>query len=501
MDQFLQILDGFAALTDPRIFFYMILGLVLGEVFAAIPGLTATLAIALILPITYGMDPATALVMCGSIYMGGMHGGSITAVALNIPGSPANVMTAIDGHVMMQRGLGAKALRVAALGSAIGGVAGALILMGLTPIVADLALLIKTPGKFSLVLFSIIIVILSHKDVLNKAVIATLIGMMLATIGIDVMSPVARATYDQSWLLDGIDLMALIIGCFAVTEMLIQSQKGEAVYSSRGIETAGARKDYWPKWSDLREMGTVNLFKSSIIGYIMGVLPGAGGNAAAFLGYVEAKRASKTPEQFGNGSVEGIVASETANNANVGGSFVPTLTFGIPGDSVAAVILGVMIINGLQPGPQLLSTQFHLVAPMMAALVVSAMLLPVVLYIGGPWYLRVVSIPKGILFASIAAFSLIGCYASTYSVSQMWIALVIGVGAFFLQRHNYPSVCLLIGYILGPDLEVYLRRSLSLTDGDPSIFVTSGDSLFFLVLTLIFIYFMVIRPAKIMQMD
>lgn len=504
MEQLNQLWGGFVALTDPMVFLYMTGGLLLGTIFSAVPGLTSTLALALVLPMTYSLDPVTSLVMCGSIYMGGMHGGSITAVAINIPGAPAAVMTALDGNVMMRRGQGAKALRVAAVSSAIGGVVGALLLMAVTPITAALALYIKTPGKFSLILFSLVVVVISHRQDLAKAVVATLLGIMIATIGIDTMAPVARATFGQPWLIDGIDIMALVIGAFAVTEMLNQAEKGNVAMVSEADMAAAKRlprKDFWPTWSDIREIGIGNLTKSSVIGYIVGVLPGAGGNAAAFLGYAEAQRSSRRPQEFGHGSVEGIGAAECANNSNVGGSFVPTLTFGIPGDTVAAVILGVLIINGLQPGPQLMTTQFHLVAPMMAALVVSAMMIPLTLFLGGSWYLRIVAVHKGLLFSGIGVIAMMGAYVSTYSYAQMGMALAVGLGCYYLQKQRYSIVCLLLGYILGPDLEVYLRRCLSISDGDPSIFLTSPDSVFFLVLTAVFFYFMIIRPAKIMTIE
>ncbi len=218
---------------------------------------------------------------------------------------------------------------------------------------------------------------------------------------------------------------------------------------------------------------------------------------AAFVSYAEAMRKSKKPGEYGKGSREGIAAAETANNSMCGGAFVPMLMFGIPGDPTTAIVLGVLIINGLQPGPRLLDTQLDLIAPMFASLLISALILiPLTLYLLGPYFVKIVSIRKALLYSCIAVVALVGSYVATYSPFQMMLALVFGVLAFFLRKQNYPTVTLLLGFILGPDLEQYLRRALSLNDGDPLTFLTSLDSLFLLALTAVFFYFMVIRVPK-----
>ncbi len=495
-----EIFQGFLALGDPVVLGFMVVGFFIGTFFGAVPGLTAVLAIALLLPITYSLDVVPALVMCAAIFMSGMYAGSITATTINIPGAPSSMMTSIEGYALMQKGEGANALGHAALGSMIGGMTGAVLLICLTPLAAKLALLIQTPGKFSLILFALIVIIISQRDALAKGSVTTLLGIMIATIGIDIMQPIARFHFGIETLVEGIDMMPLIIGTFAISEILIQVQKNRSgltmnipVKELPKIK----RRDFLPRISEIREIGIWTYFKSSIIGYFIGILPGAGGSVAAFVSYAEAMRNSKHPEEYGKGSREGIASAEAANNSMCGGAFVPMLMFGIPGDPTTAIVLGVLIINGLQPGPRLLDTQIHLIAPMFASLFVSALILvPLTLFLFGPYFIKIVSISKAILYPCIAVVALVGSYVATYSTFQMLLALGFGILAFFLRKQKYPTVPLLLGFILGPDLEQYLRRSLSLSDNNPMTFITSPDSLFFLCLTVVFFYFMLIRRPK-----
>ncbi|ATI40624.1 tricarboxylate transporter [Pacificitalea manganoxidans] len=500
MDFILLVFSSFALLADPVILTYVILGFVIGTIFAAIPGLTATLAMALLLPLTYTLNVETALMACASIYMAGMCGGSITATTINIPGAPSSMMTALDGYPMQQQGKGALALGHAALGSMFGGALGAILLIALAPFVAEVSLLVKTTGKFSLLAFAIIVVVIAQRGKIAQAGLAACIGLMLATVGLDAMEPITRFTYGNSNLTAGIDLMPVIIGTFAIAEVLIQA------CSNRDISAAAAaaekvkirRRDFLPPISDIRRIGLGCYIKSSLIGYFVGTLPGAGGSMGSFLAYTEAMRTSSEPESFGKGNPQGIAASESANNAVCGGAMVPMLTFGIPGDPITAIMLGVLVINGIQPGPQLMSDQAGLIAPMLAALLFSAVvLIPLTLYLIGPYFIKIVSIRKDVLYAVISLLAVVGSYVATYSTFQMFMALGMGVLAFYLRRNGLPVITMLLGYILGPNLEEFLRRSLALSNGNPMTFFTNLDSLFFIVLTMVFVYFLVIRkPAE-----
>ncbi|GHA87546.1 tripartite tricarboxylate transporter permease [Modicisalibacter luteus] len=497
MDFILLVISSFELLLNPVTLTYVVLGFLIGTIFAAIPGLTATLALALLLPLTYSLNVTTALMACASIYMAGMCGGSITATTINIPGAPSSMMTALEGYPMQQRGQGALALGHASLGSMLGGGLGAILLIILAPFIAKASLLVQTPGKFSLIAFALIVVVAAQRGKIVKAAIAACLGLMLATIGLDSMVPIARLTFGVPALTAGIDLMPVIIGTFAISELLIQAGSiAEHRRMSKEILKAQPikRRDFIPPLSSVREIGLWCYLKSSVIGYLVGTLPGAGGSMGSFLAYVEAVRTSKNPESFGKGNPKGIAAAESANNAVCGGALVPMLTFGIPGDPITAIVLGVLVINGIQPGPQLLADQAGLVAPMLASLLFSAVILiPLTLFLLGPYFIKIVSIRKDVLYGSIALLAVVGSYVATYSVFQMYLAMVLGILAYFLRKNGFPVITLLLGFILGPNLEDFLRRSLALSNGNPLTFITSLDSLFFIMLTLFFVYFLAIR--------
>lgn len=490
--------SGFGTLLNPVTLAYVVGGFLIGTVFAAIPGLTAMLVFVLLLPLTYSLDVTTALMACASIYMAGMCGGSITAITVNIPGAPSSMMTARDGYPMQQQGKGALALGHAAVGSMIGGAFGCIILILMAPLVADLSLLVQTSGKFSLLAFAIIVIVISERGKVLKAAVAACVGMMLATMGLDGVEPLARFTFGLSDLTSGIDLMPVIIGAFAISEILTQASDqqtaGKIVNALKKVTIR--RRDFFPPLSDIKEVGLGCYIKSSLIGYSVGVLPGAGGSMGSFLAYVEAVRTSKNPESFGKGNPQGIAAAETANNAVCGGALVPTLTFGIPGDPVMAIMLGVLVINGIQPGPQLMSNQAHLIAPMLAALLFSAVvLIPLTLYLLGPYFVKIVAIPRDALYGAIALLAVLGSYVSTYSIFQMIVALVMGVLAYYMRKNDLPIITMVLGFILGPNLEEFFRRSMAISNNNPMTFFTNLDSLFFVVLTLIFIYFLCIRKS------
>ncbi|GAB3480174.1 tripartite tricarboxylate transporter permease [Marinomonas epiphytica] len=496
MDFITLVANSFTMLLSPMILIYVVCGFLIGTVFAAIPGLTATLALALLLPLTYSLDVTTALMACASIYMAGMCGGSITATTINIPGAPSSMMTALDGYPLQQQGKGALALGHAAVGSMVGGAVGAILLIAVAPFVAEASLLVKTTGKFSLLAFAIIVIVIAQRGNMIKAGMAACVGIMLSTIGLDAMEPVTRFTFELSELTAGIDLMPVIIGTFAISEILVQAngagctQKAAEAFSKVKIK----RRDFLPPFSEIRKIGIACYIKSSFIGYFVGTLPGAGGSMGSFLAYAETVRTSSEPESFGKGNPKGIAASESANNAVCGGALVPMLTFGIPGDPITAIMLGVLVINGIQPGPQLMAGQADLIAPMLAALLFSAVILiPLTLFLLGPYFIKIVTIRKDVLYGVIALLAVVGSYVATYSFFQMMMALFMGILAFYLRKNGFPLITLLLGFILGPNLEEFLRRSLALSNGNPITFITNLDSLFFILLTFIFVYFLAIK--------
>lgn len=492
-----QLSDGFLALAQPLTFLHLVGGFLLGLFFGAIPGLTATLAIALLLPFTFGMDVADALVMVAGIYMAGIYSGSITGITLNIPGAPSGAITTLDGHALMRRGEGTQALGMSALASGIGGLVGVIILIALAQPVSALALQFQTPDKFSLVLLAVVTVTIVASGPLIKAMMAMALGLMISTVGIDPMVPVGRFDFGSYHLVEGISLLPAVIGLFAVCELIAQSSIPAAVGKAVAVAATERprRRDFLPSRAKIREVGFFTFLKSAIIGVLIGMLPGGGASMASFIAYAEAKRGSRKPEAFGEGSYEGLAASESANNAMCGGAVIPLLTMGIPGDAVTAIIFGVLLIHGLVPGPALLAGNFHVIAPMFAALFVASIFVFLSVLAFGPLYLRLSQINRGFLYAFIAMISMVGVYASSYSFFQMWMALAIGVLAFLLRRFGYPVVPTLMGIILGPFLEEFLRRSLIVSEGDPTIFLRSPASVVLLALTVLFVWLLRVRPA------
>ncbi|MDR1179525.1 MAG: tripartite tricarboxylate transporter permease [Spirochaetales bacterium] len=490
MQEITQIFLESIQVFQPMSLLYLFIGFFVGIIFGALPGLTASLAITLLLPMTYNMPINLALVMCMGIYMAGTYSGSITAITINIPGAPAAIMTCIEGNQLMKKGKGAKALGHVTVGSAIGGTIGALLLIFVSPLAIRIALLIRTPGKCTLIFFALVVIILIS-GTKKKAMVTLAFGLMCATIGGDPIKSVSRFTFGFGLLAEGLDTVTLIIGAFAVNEFFSQALVSNEEYkklTAAANEVKFKRKDFFPTLKEMREeVGWWLYLKCSIIGYLIGVLPGAGASMAAFVTYVEAKRTSKHPERFGTGCVEGVAAPETANNAVCGGALVPMLSLGIPGDGVTAIILGVFLIYGITPGPALLASQMHILAPMYMALLISAaILLPLSLLLFGPYYLKIVRINRLVLYSAIAIIALLGVYAATNSAFQIGVALVIGVVMFILESQDYPNVPFILGVILGPLFEQYLRTTLTIGDGNPLVFLTNMDSLVFVILTVVF---------------
>ena len=485
-----EMLQGFAVIFQPTTFLYLIGGFFIGLFFGTVPGLTATLAIALLLPFTFGMETVPALVTIMGIYMAGIYSGSITGTLVNIPGAPAGAMTALEGYPMMRKGQGAKALGHDAFASCIGGIIGAAILMCVAVPVARVALFFQTPDRFSLVLLAVVTVSVVMAKSITKGIIATTIGLMFATVGMDLFIPHARFHFGSAQLIQGVKLLPAVIGIFAVSEVLRQIEVG---WQKLEITQKIRRKDLIPTIAELKKIGLKLYIKSALIGNFVGALPGGGASMAAFIAYAEAKRSSKHPEEYGKGTLEGIAAAETANNAMCGGALIPLLTFGIPGDAVTAIIFGVLLIQGLIPGGRLITEQIHVIAPMFAALFVSAIFCFISMIAFGPYYLRLANLNKSVLYPFIAMIAIIGAYVSEFSIFQVWMALLIGVIAYFLRRENYPVVPLLMGIILGPYLEGYFRRSLIISDSNPAIFVTRPISLILLILAIIFVYILGIK--------
>jgi putative tricarboxylic transport membrane protein len=480
--------------TNPALLALVVGGVALGLVVGAVPGLTATLAIALLLPFTFRLTPVAALMMLTGIYVGGIYGGSITAITIRIPGAPASTMTMLDGHAMARAGRPEVALGLATFSSFVGGIAGGIVLTLFAPQLARIALEFQSPEMFALVLLALVAVATVSRGPLSHGLAATILGLMLSTIGLDKMVPVPRYTFGLTNLLVGVPLLPVVIGLFAVTELFWQA--GEPAVAR--VRQPNLRLNrVFEVWPELKRVGWRLFGKSSAIGAFVGALPGAGAAMGAFLAYTEAKRSSKHPEAFGTGIAEGIVAPETANNAVTGGALIPMLAFGIPGDAVTAVMLGGLLIQGISPGPHLFRDHGDVVIPLFIGYFLAYF---VVLLLGFgllPWFARLTGVDRAVLFPLIAGISMVAAFASERTGFGMGLTVVIGVLGYLLRRYGFPVVPVLLGFILGPMLESNFRRALIVSDSGLLIFVQSPISGTLLLLAgVLLVYFGYFQPRR-----
>lgn len=488
----------FSLLGQPMLLGYMAFGVIIGIFVGAVPGLTATLAIALMLPFTFGMPALDSILLLSGIFVGGIYGGSVTAIMVRVPGSPANTMTVLDGHEMLKQGRPEVALGLATVASVFGGIFGGLVLLIFAPQLARISLSFQSPEIFALVLLAFVAVAAVSQDSLLKGLIGTVLGVMISTIGID-FAGVPRFTMDVIAFYAGVPLLPFVIGLFAMTEVFRRMEEPPSAPVT--IQKISFRQifSFWPEW---RKMGWSLPTRSSAIGAAIGILPGAGAAMAAFMAYAEAKRSSRNPEKFGTGIAEGVVAPEASNSAMTGGAFVPVLAFGIPGDSVTAIILSALIIQGIVPGPQLFLQAGDLVLPLMVGFILSYVFLLVVGLFLVPWFSRVATIDHAVLFPLIGAIAVVAAFVSEGTVFAMWIVVTIGIVAWWLQRNGFSLVPILLGMILGPLLERNFRRALGLSNGDPMVFFNSWIAVGLLVLAVVLaVYFSWIQPRQVRRLQ
>jgi putative tricarboxylic transport membrane protein len=461
--------------------FAVLLGTVAGMIVGALPGLTVTTGIAVLIPLTFGLDPLFALGMMAGMYNGGSYGGAIPAILLRVPGTPASVATILDGYEMTRQGRAAYALQVAIVSGVIGSVVSAISLILFAPILVNLSLLFGPAEYFWVAILGLATVASLLGDDLLKGIIATMIGLLIGTIGTDISTGVERYTFGLLEFADGLDIVVLLTALFAVPPVILMIEEalktgmaGDLLKLRRQGSVFGEWKRFLPIWS-----------RSSIIGIIIGILPGAGGSMSCYLAYNDAKRISKNPETFGKGNPEGVAASECGNGADNAASLIPALTLGIPGSGVAAVILGGLLVHGLRPGPQLFNETPDIVYGFMLQMLLSAFLLAVV---GGLSATRVfgqvLRLPRVVLAPIIMLFVTIGLYAVNNSMFDLYMLLGIGLVAYLLDKLHYPSAPIVLGVILGPIAESQLALAMTISGGSPVALIASPMSMIMIALIL-----------------
>src|SRR5687767_2497430 len=466
METLQALAEGFrTALTVPHLL-WALAGVMLGTAVGVLPGIGPALTVALLLPVTFTLDPLSAFIMFGGIYYGAMYGGSTTSILLNAPGETASMVTAIDGHEMARHGRASAALATAAIGSFVAGTLATIALTFTAPLLASLALSFGPAEYFALtvVAFTTVSVLLGAS--LLRGIMSLFLGLALGLIGIDPLTGTARFSLGLPQLLDGIDVMILVIGLFAVGETLFQLARRQgaatliAVPDSGGMSGEDWRRS-WKPW-----------LRGTAIGFPLGVLPCGGAEIPTFLSYMIEKRLSKRPEEFGRGAIEGMAGPEAANNAAAAGVLVPLLTLGLPASATAAVLLSAFQQYGLQPGPLLFTTRPDLVWTLIGSLYIgNVMLLVLNLPLAGVWA-RVMLVPRSLLFGGILVLASVGAYSLNRSLFDLVLLYIVGAVGCAMRLHDVPLVPAVLGLILGPLCEQQFRRALAISGGDPTVFIT-----------------------------
>jgi len=458
----------------------MFVGVIIGIMVGVLPGLSPSIGVALMLPVTFGLDPISALVLLVSVYLSSNYGGSITAIAINTPGTPGAVATTFDGYELTKQGKPLHALKTSLTASTIGGLVGTIILILFSVPLATLALSFESYEFFALGVFGLTIISsLAGKSPL-KGFISSGIGLLLITIGFDTELPFSRFSMGIPDLADGIEFIPALIGLFALGEIFYSIEKGDNLKKAAQAKKVDLSQTLPVK--QLLKLKTLML-KSSVIGTLVGCIPGAGGTIATFIAYDNAKSSSKNPEKFGKGSLEGVAAPEAANNGSVGGALVPLLTLGIPGSASTAVLIGALMIHKLNPGPELFDKEPGLVYGVFISLFFANIFMFFVGLLGNKVWIKIIAAPKSLLYPIILALSFIGSYFIQNSVFDVGICIAFGILGWFLKRGDFPTAPVVLGLILGKMIEENLR--LSLVKGEWIDFFTRPGSLIIILLALV----------------
>lgn len=483
MEQLIQVIPN----INLTVILVLIAGVALGMAIGALPGLTATMGVALILPITFSMEPAPGILLLVGVYFGGIYGGALTAILLNTPGTPSSAATAIEGYPLAKKGDAQKALTVSTIGSSIGGVLSVIVLILVAPQLAQFALRFSAPETFALAVFGMAVISGVAGKSLVKGFTMLFVGLLICSIGLDPVGAFPRFTFGSVELLGGVNFIAAMIGLFALSEVFTIIEDAFA----RGQHIMPLKKAKL-KWEEFKRL-IWTMIRSSGIGTFIGMIPGAGGDIACFVAYNEAKRTAKKGDQFGEGELKGVAASEAANNATTGGAMIPLLTLGIPGDAVTAVMLGALMVQGLQPGPLLFENHSELVYTLFLGMLIANLLILILGLSLIRYVIKVLLIPKIIIAPVILVLCVVGSYALGNSMFDVGVMTLFGIIGYFLKKYEYPVSPIILALILGPMVEANFRRSLLMSDGSYMIFFTRPIAVTLLILAFLTLFTPLIR--------
>ena len=493
MDLFDNLAHGFVIAATPTNLGLCLIGTLVGTLIGVLPGIGPLATIAMLLPITFGLPPVGALIMLAGIYYGAQYGGSTTSILINIPGESSSVVTALDGHQMAKQGRAGPALAIAAIGSFIAGCVSTVLVAALGAPLTSLALLFGPSEYFSLMVLGLVFAVVLARGSILKAIAMILFGLLLSTVGSDIETGQSRMAFDIPELADGIGFVTVAMGVFGYAEIMRNLEQTE----SRDIVQSKIT-GLMPTWSDFKAAAPA-IGRGTILGSILGILPGGGAVIAAFAAYTFEKKISRTPERFGHGAIEGVAAPESANNAAAQTSFIPLLTLGIPPNAVMALMVGAMTIHGIVPGPQVMTKQPDLFWGLIASMWIGNLMLVIInLPLVGLW-VRLLRVPYRMLFPAILIFCAIGVYSINNAPADAIMVAAFGLVGYWFVKHDFEPAPMLLGFVLGPLMEENLRRAMLIARGDPSTFITrpiSGALLALATLLLVLALLPMIRSKR-----
>jgi putative tricarboxylic transport membrane protein len=490
MDTLALLGHGFEIALTPTNLLFVLIGVLLGQVIGILPGIGPAAGMALLLPITFGLEPVSAIIMLAGIMYGGMYGGTLTSVLINVPGEAASVMTAVDGHQLARQGKAGAALSIAAIGSFLAGVSAVVAVVFLTPILSSFALRFNAPEYFLIAAFGIVATASMGTASAIKALLVAILGLTISLVGTDPLLGTPRLTFGSINLLDGLDFLPVAIGLFGIAEVLVSIESRDELVPMRA-----RLRDLWLSASDWAEC-RVAVVRGGLVGFVTGLMPGAGPTVAALLAYVVEKRYSKHPERFGHGALDGVAASESANNSAVHGALIPMLALGIPGSASTAVLLAGLILQGVRPGPMLMVEQPDLVWGLIASMFIGNVMLLVLNLPLAPLFASLLRIRYDYLAPGILVLSLVGAFGTTLSLFTVGVALVFGMIGYGMIKLDLPRPPLVLALVLAPLMETSLRQSLMLSQGSLDIFVERPISAALAVAVLFMLLLPVLRVFR-----
>jgi putative tricarboxylic transport membrane protein len=485
--------DGFQIALTPTNLLFAFAGVMGGMIIGALPGIGTVVGVSLLLPLTYGMDPTSAIIMLAAIYYGAQYGGTITSVLMNLPGEAATVATTLDGYQMARQGRAAKALGIATIGSFVAGTVGVIAVTLLSPVLARFALAFGPPEYFALILLGFTAISAIGGSSLVKGLTSVILGLLISTVGLDIMTGRPRFTFGEDWLLGGVDFIVAAVGLFGIGEILdgMMTPGGHPM-----IKTSLSWRNSIPSAAEwVRSRWAI--VRGTIVGLVVGVLPGAGSTLASFIAYSVERNASRHPEEFGKGAIEGVAAPESANNAASATAMIPLLTLGVPGSGTTAVLLGGFLLWGLRPGPLLFTQHPDFAWGLIASMYIGNMMLVILNIFAIPVFASMLRIPYAIQAAFVVIFALVGAYSINNNQYDVLIMITFGLLGFAMKRLDYSAAALVLGLVLGPLAELSLRQSLTLSRGNWAIFFQRPVSAVLMVLAIVALLWPLARRALV----